>query len=114
MTRARLQPVDLEHVRGDDFALRHEFVDEDSVAMDVSGWTFTGQFRADADDDDTLGSMTFDTSDAANGNVISRGDGADLETGAFVYYDIQVVTEAGFRKTIQFGVIKLVRDTTRP
>jgi hypothetical protein len=114
MTREIIKPVDLTHVRGDDWALRHEFVDEDGLAMDVSGWTFTGQFRADADDDDALGSMTFDTSAAADGLVISRGDGDDLSEGAFVYYDIQVVTEAGFKKTIQFGVIKLVRDTTRP
>lgn len=114
MTRETIKAIDLTHVRGDDWALRHEFVDEDGVDMDVSGWTFSGQFRADADDDTVLGSMTFDTSDAADGLVVSRGDGDDLTEGAFVYYDIQVVTEAGFRKTIQYGVIKLVRDTTRP
>lgn len=104
---------DFAHVRGDDFAVLLTLSDDEGPA-DVSGWTFTCQYRADPDDESELGAFSFDLSDAAEGKVIMSADalGEGLSQ-RYVHYDLEIVTESDFRRTIMIGHIALIRDTTR-
>ncbi len=113
---SRLQSTDLDLIRGDDFTKRLTFADADGVAIDLSGWVFTGQVRTEADAaDPVLASFSFDTTDAATGVVDASLAAADTATfsGRFVVYDIQAVNTAGKTRTYLFGRLNILKDVTR-
>ncbi len=102
-------------VRGDTFKKRLTFLDADDVAIDVSGYTFTGQVREDPDDETALADFTFDTTDAATGIVdaiIAAEDTADFPF-PFVHYDIQYANDAGEITTAPRGRLRMIKDVTR-
>lgn len=70
--------------------------------------------RADPDDDDPTGTVTFDTTDAADGNVVGLLERAALVTGRFVHVHMQAVTTSGFKITFDRVILALSRDGTRP
>lgn len=112
----RLNSTDFDLVRGDDLVKRMQFSDASGAALDVSGWTFTGQVRTDADaEDPALAEFTFDMTAAADGTVDMTLAAADTATFTtrYVVYDIQAVTGAGQTRTYLYGRLNIIKDVTR-
>lgn len=112
---SRLQTIDFDLVRGDDFAMTLAFKDIDGSTLDVSGWSFLGQVRADPDTPTVLAEFAFDTTNAISGIVVcslAASDTADF-FGRFVCYDIQLTTDMGFVRTAPRGRLNVFKDVTR-
>ena len=107
--------TDFDLVRGDTFKKRLTFQDANEDPIDVSGYTFAGQVRADPDDEEALADFTFDTTDAADGIVdaiIAPEDTADFPF-PYVHYDIQYTDDNGVVTTAPRGRLRMIKDVTR-
>lgn len=106
----------LRAVRGDTFKRSIAFLDEDSLAIDITGWTifFTVKSRlsnadGSAEADDTVTSHTDPTAGLSQISL-SASDTAALSGDYF--YDIQVKKSDGEIYTIMKGKILFESDTT--
>jgi len=108
--------------QGEDEEIQITFTDEDGVALNLAGFTFTGQVRPTALSSTVSASFTFDTTDAGTGVVIATLAGSDTalmtagenprDKSSTYYYDMRYTSGIISTYFLQ-GPLTLVRRVTR-
>jgi hypothetical protein len=103
--------------RGDSKAYTLQFVDENDVAIDITGWIvfFTAKEKVSDDDDDAaikkdITSHTNPTNGETKISLTSTDTAIDVKS---YYYDIQVKTDTNEVKTIVDGKLLIQQDITQ-
>lgn len=106
--------VRLKLYRGDTRVWEDRFlIDEQPV--DLTGYTFSSQIRADVNSPDVLATIEVDPFDPTGGKIrrtLTAEESAKL-TGQRAYWDLQLIRESdGFVRTYMAGPVKIVGDGT--
>ena len=102
--------------RGDDKTWNLTFVDEDSVAIDLTGATifFTVKInKADADADAIISVDQASHTNAAGGlsSITITNSQTDIKPGNY-FYDFQLVDSGSLVTTVLSGIFKITQDVT--
>jgi hypothetical protein len=102
--------------RGDDFAMRLVFTDENEAVIDITGWTifFTVKRREVDPDTKAVISVTISPTDPTNGIALVTVSNTitDVLSGLY-YYDFQFKKADGTVQTLVDGGITFEKDITR-
>lgn len=108
------QILDLAIRQGDDWSKRIQFVDDDAVAIDITGWTeLSAEIRRESGAA-LLASLTVEVETAATGIVLlslAAADTEDIPQGVYAWdFESLVDTE---RRTRIAGSVRVTGDITR-
>lgn len=108
--------------RGDSRTWTHVFTDTDTGdPIDITGWTFTAQFRPDLDRGTVTCESACTVSDGANGVLVeeltpTEADKLPGQSAAtpnpVVYWDLQSVDGDGFTRTWMYAKCKVEGDVS--
>ena len=84
--------------RGSTFSQLIECLDENDVAVNLSGWSFSSELRSAPEDDAALLAFTIAETDLVNGQITisaTAAQTADLPARRKLYYDVKLEPAAG-------------------
>jgi len=111
-----MQRVDLSVVRGSTPVYELTIVDEDDVAIDITGYTvfFTAKTKTSDDDEDAIISYTITSHyDATSGITLISLTTVDTDRIGNLYYDIKIKTSASKIFYPLGGTIKFAINITQ-
>ena len=105
--------LDLQVVRGDDYAVRLEFYTADETPLDISGWTLAGQVR-ETYQGALLADFVVDRDDLPENELTLRLSASVTATiGEGVYpWDLQRFSGGSLVRTMLSGVVVVTPDVT--
>ena len=116
------ETVDIELYRNDSYVWTFDVVDVEDEAVDMTGYTFTGQVRRSPDSVDVLAEFRFIETNIASGEltaIIDAVDVGNMEDDLFNgrgVYDIQIMSgdATPLVHTVRRGAVSFVDDIARP
>ena len=106
--------IDLLLYRGDDFGPWAMAWTQNSVAVDITGYTITAQIR-DSEDGTILASFGVNITSAVNGAFeLTLTDADTLTMPSSAVWDLQLKSPGGFTRTFAKGKVKTTKDVTKP
>lgn len=105
---------DLTITRGDTETIVVNLTSDGSTPINVTGRTYSSQFRTSQDSSIISASLTCSVTNGASGEVtcvLAANDSADLDPG-FYYWDLQE-NASGTISTLLAGTVTVLADVTR-